>query len=101
MAETKTIISCSGPPKRKLECRRLRSQMVVLADILFLDITLELVSSLFCNFIDFLVKLIQLVIIRRLINICSILITALISLILTFVLMSTLFFVLKDNVIRK
>ena len=101
MAETKTIISCSGPPKRKLECRRLRSQMIVLTNILFLDITLELVPSLFGNFIDFLVKLIQLVIIWRLINIGSILITALISLVLTFVLVLTMVFILKDNVIRK
>ena len=75
--------------------------MIVLTNILFLDITLELVPSLFGNFIDFLVKLIQLVIIWRLINIGSILITALISLVLTFVLVLTMVFILKDNVIRK
>lgn len=37
--------------------------MIILTNILFLDITLELVSSLFSYFIDFLIKLIQLVII--------------------------------------
>ena len=75
--------------------------MVILSNILFLEFFFfKLVSSLFGYFIDFLIKLIQLVIIRRLIQIIPIMITTLIVLILAAVLVFiALFFVLEDNVI--